>query len=77
MSEAIERFRIHVDDSVLGVYGVGTVPGHRGRGYARALTLAVLDLAPDRPATLQPSDAAAPMYRSLGFEEIGRFSHWG
>ncbi len=67
----------YIDDDVLGIYGVGTVPGQRGRGYARALTLAVLDLAPGRAATLQPSDAAARMYRGLGFEEIGRFSHWG
>jgi ribosomal protein S18 acetylase RimI-like enzyme len=67
----------YVDDRVVGIYGVGTVPGQRARGYARALTLAVLDLAPGLAATLQPSDAAARMYRRLGFEEIGRFSHWG
>jgi GNAT superfamily N-acetyltransferase len=67
----------YVDDAVLGVYGVGTVPSQRDRGYARALTLAVLDLAPGRPATLQPSEGAARMYRELGFVEIGRFSHWG
>jgi GNAT superfamily N-acetyltransferase len=67
----------YVDGAVIGIYGVGTVPRQRGRGYARALTLAVLDLAPGLPATLQPSDAAARMYRNLGFEEIGRFSHWG
>ena len=52
-------------------------PANAAAATPRALTLAVLDLAPGRPATLQPSDAAARMYRALGFEEVGRFSHWG
>ena len=67
----------YVDDTVIGIYGVGTVPGHRGRGYARALTLRRARPGAGRPATLQPSDAAARMYRRLGFAEIGRFTHWG
>jgi Acetyltransferase (GNAT) family len=62
---------------VIGLYGVGTVPGARGRGYATALTRAALALAPDRPAVLQPSPAAARLYRRLGFDEVGAFTHWG
>ncbi len=67
----------YIDEQVIGIYGVGTIPGHRGRGYASALTLAALRLAPGRVATLQPSAAAARLYRRLGFAEVGRFSHWG
>ncbi len=65
------------DDDVLGIYGVGTVPGHRGRGWATAITTAALATATDRPAVLQPSLAAARMYRTMGFAEIGQFVHWG
>ena len=67
----------YVDPAVVGLYGVGTVPGHRGRGYATALTTAGLALAPDRPAVLQPSAKAAGLYRRLGFVDVGPFSHWG
>ena len=67
----------YVAAGVNGLYGVGTVPGERGRGYATALTRAGLALAPDRPAVLQPSPAAARLYRRLGFVEIGSFTHWG
>jgi ribosomal protein S18 acetylase RimI-like enzyme len=67
----------YVADGVVGIYGVGTVPGHRRSGYATALTNACVALAPDRPATLQPSAEAAALYRRLGFVEVGRFSHWG
>ena len=67
----------YVTDDLLGIYGVGTVPGQREHGYATALTRAALALAPDRPAMLQPSAEAEGMYRRLGFVEVGRFTHWG
>jgi GNAT superfamily N-acetyltransferase len=66
----------YVDEAVVGLYGVGTVPGHRGRGWGRLITERALAVAPDRPAVLQPSPAAARMYRRMGFAEIGRFTHW-
>ncbi|HEY5155238.1 MAG TPA: GNAT family N-acetyltransferase [Acidimicrobiales bacterium] len=62
---------------VLGIYGVGTVPGHRGQGHASALTRACLAIEPMRPAILQPSPEATALYRRLGFTEVGRFLHWG
>ena len=62
---------------VLGIYGVGTVPGHRGHGHATALTRAALAVAPELTATLQPSAEAVHLYHRLGFEQIGRFTHWG
>jgi ribosomal protein S18 acetylase RimI-like enzyme len=62
---------------VIGIYSVGTVRSFRERGYASALTVAALASAGSRPAILQPSLAAARLYRRLGFVEVGRFSHWG
>jgi GNAT superfamily N-acetyltransferase len=62
---------------VLGIYGIGTVPGHRRQGHASALTRACLAIEPMLPATLQPSIEATGLYRRLGFTEVGRFTHWG
>jgi len=62
--------------SVVGVYGVGTLANHRGRGYARAMTLAALATEPDRPAILQPTPEAAAMYQALGFGAVGEHTHW-
>ncbi len=67
----------YLTDDLLGIYGVGVVPGHRGHGHATALTTEALALAPDRPAVLQPSAEAESLYRRLGFTEVGRFTHWG
>jgi predicted GNAT family acetyltransferase len=67
----------YVTDAVVGIYGVGTVPTHRRRGYAHALTAACLAIEPDRPAILQPSAAAASLYRRLDFVDVGPFTHWG
>lgn len=62
--------------SVVGVYGVGTLPPHRGRGYARAITRAAVATGSDRAAILQPTTEAAPLYRTLGFRAIGEHTHW-
>jgi ribosomal protein S18 acetylase RimI-like enzyme len=59
-----------------GIYGVATVPAARRHGFATAMTLAALDVAPEQPSMLQPSNAASSIYRKLGFVDIGRFSHW-
>lgn len=63
-------------DGVRGIYGVGTIGRARRMGIATAMTAHALSLAPDRPATLQPSHPAERIYRSLGFVEIGRWSVW-
>jgi len=67
----------YVTDDLLGIYGVGVVPEHRGRGHATAFTTAALALAPDRTAVLQPSAEAERLYQRIGFAEFGRFTHWG
>jgi GNAT superfamily N-acetyltransferase len=61
---------------VAGIYGVATLPAHRGRGYASTMTEAAAAVAPDRTAVLQPTARAEGLYRRLGFEAFGSFSHW-
>ncbi|HYX11827.1 MAG TPA: GNAT family N-acetyltransferase [Candidatus Acidoferrum sp.] len=61
--------------SVLGVYAVATIERARRRGLGRAVTRAVIDAGVDawqsRMAILQSSEMGRPLYRSMGFEEIG------
>lgn len=61
---------------VLGIYGVGTVTEHRGRGLATRMMRHLLTIDASLPTTLQPSRMAESMYRKLGFEPIGDFAHW-
>ena len=61
---------------VVGVYGIATLPSHRGRGFASAMTIAAAGVAPDLPAVLQPTPLAEGVYRRLGFTPFGPFSHW-
>jgi len=61
---------------VAGIYGVATLPAHRGRGYASSMTAAAVSVAPEQAAVLQPTPEAERLYRRLGFEPIGAFSHW-
>jgi GNAT superfamily N-acetyltransferase len=61
-------------DAVVGIYGVTTVASARGRGYASALTHALID--PAVPASLSPSPEAESLYRRLGFESVGALRQW-
>ena len=58
----------------VGIYGVATVAHARGRGYASALTRALLD--PALPAVLSPSAEAERLYRRLGFSHVGELRQW-
>ena len=64
--EVVSGAMVYVAAGVVGIYGVGTVPGHRHQGYARALTRACLAIEPMAPAILQPSAEASSMYRHIG-----------
>ena len=62
---------------VVGIYAVGTHEHARGRGIGRAVTWAALvagarawDLS---VAVLQSSGMGLPVYRAMGFEEIGAY----
>lgn len=61
---------------VVGIYGVGTRPEWRGRGFATAVTRACLEWAPGHIAVLQPTPAAWSLYLRLGFAAVGPFTHW-
>ena len=64
------------DGRAEGVYYVATLPRHRGHGLARALMDAVLAAHPHRTATLTATAAGEPLYRALGFQEVGRATWW-
>lgn len=60
--------------TVVGVFGVTTVGNARRRGYATALTRALID--PALPTVLSSSPEAEGVYRRLGFQEAGRLRQW-
>jgi GNAT superfamily N-acetyltransferase len=62
-----------------GVFLVGTVPEARGRGLARRLLLRALHdarAAGSTVSTLQSSRLGYPVYRRLGYVELGRIGMW-
>ena len=61
---------------VVGIYGVATPPEYRRRGYGAAVTVAALNVAPDLPAVLQPSEMGEPVYRRIGFEPLAPVVNW-
>jgi ribosomal protein S18 acetylase RimI-like enzyme len=61
-------------EHAVGIYGVTTISSARGRGYASALTRALID--PAVPALLSPSPEAENLYRRLGFEQVGVLRQW-
>jgi GNAT superfamily N-acetyltransferase len=63
------------DHGVL-ISAVAVMPEARRRGVGAALTVAALRVAPGRPASLSATSAGYPVYRRLGFEEIGRQRIW-
>ena len=66
----------YVGERENGVYMVATLPEERGKGYGAALTAAAIAAAPHLPAVLQASDLGQPIYRRLGFQDIGLFALW-
>jgi len=61
-------------DTAVGIYGVTTIASVRRRGYASALTRALID--PEVSASLSPSPEAEGLYRRLGFEQVGALRQW-
>jgi GNAT superfamily N-acetyltransferase len=64
------------DGVVNGIYLVSTLPAHRGRGYATALTASAITSAPDLPAVLQASELGYRVYLWLGFRQVGQYDMW-
>ncbi len=58
------------------VSAVTVLEAERGRGIGSMLTAAALDIRAGVPATLSASRSGLPLYRRLGFRELGRPLHW-
>ena len=72
--EAVAAAMSYRTEVAIGIYGVTTVEAARGRGYASALTRALID--PAVSITLSPSPEAENLYRRLGFEAVGELRQW-
>ena len=65
-----------VSGTTAGVYNVATPPPFRGRGYGEALTWAPVIEGARRGCThavLQSSASGYPVYRRMGFVDLGRY----
>ncbi len=74
--EVVASSVLFTSAGVAGLYFVGTLPGVRGRGVGRAMTVRALREGRDRGyriGTLQATDMGLPIYRRLGFREYSRF----
>jgi ribosomal protein S18 acetylase RimI-like enzyme len=65
-----------VHNAMNGVYLVATVPEARGRGIGTAMTAQAVAAYPSLPAVLVATEMGEPIYRRLGFTEIGRLGGW-
>lgn len=67
---------VAVTGSTAGIYNVATPAEHRRRGYGAAVTWAAIQegarLGCDH-ACLQASELGAPIYRSMGFVDVGTY----
>jgi len=75
-SRPVATSAAHVSDGQVGIYAVATTPDARGHGYGEALTWAAIASRPDLPAALQASPMGLPVYRRMGFEQVGEFTVW-
>ena len=58
--------------SVFGLYNVATAPGHRGRGFAEAITRHAAAEAGNLPLVLQSTSHGLRLYERLGFRAVTR-----
>ncbi len=69
---------VNVSDGCCGFYSVGTVAGHRRRGYAEAVMRAAHAVMGKRfpldSCVLQSSTVGRRLYEQMGFREVTRFS---
>jgi citrate lyase synthetase len=76
---AVATAMIFESDGVASVQWVGTVSSARGSGLGALVTTAVTNLAFEHGAssvTLQASPMGEPIYRSLGYETVYRYSEF-
>ena len=65
-----------VDDAIVGVHFVATLPHARRRGYGAAITQAAAKARPDLPAWLVSSRAGRHVYEEVGFVEVSQYVLW-
>lgn len=67
---------VSITGSTAGIYNVATPPEFRCRGYGAAATWAAIGVGARlgcEHAVLQASDMGAPIYRAMGFVDVGRY----
>jgi len=64
------------DGTVLNVGGVAVLEAARRQGIGTHLTLACLATTPTLPAVLSSTDQGHPLYRTLGFTDVGPTALW-
>jgi ribosomal protein S18 acetylase RimI-like enzyme len=74
--EAVATAAAYVSDHAVDVTLVTCRTEARGRGFGRAVTQAAVDADPAKPAMLLASDDGQPVYRSMGFRTMNRFTLW-
>jgi GNAT superfamily N-acetyltransferase len=64
------------DTTVLNLGGVAVLEPARRQGIGTQLAMACLATAPDLPAVLSSSEHGHPLYRRLGFHDVGQSALW-
>lgn len=67
---------VSVTGTTAGIYNVATPAEFRRRGYGAAVTWAAIEVGAQRGcdhAVLQASEMGAPVYRQMGFVDVGRY----
>ena len=68
---------IMIAAGVIGIYAVGTLPGHQRRGYAEAIMRHAVEQARKTSGiertVLQSSQAGLPLYVKLGYRSVTEF----
>lgn len=77
--EIVSYTDLYVGDADAQIEDVGTLPEHRGRGYAKAVVLAAIEAARADGAEFvclvaDAHDWPKELYRRLGFDELGHYT---
>ena len=73
-TRAVAAAGLYLDGQIAGIYSVGTVPSERGKGLGAHVTASAFRLAQDlgyKVGVLQSSTAGYPVYKRLGFRDLG------
>ena len=75
---AISSTAAVITEDVAGIYSVGTLPGHRGRGYAESLMRQVLakirDEAGVERTVLQSTRSGQHLYARMGYRQVTNYT---